>query len=377
MRVAIVTDTFLPKVDGITTVICLLLDHLAERGVETMLFSPYTGAIDAYHQTPVVTAPSVPFPYYPDLRMALPTPSLYRQLIAFEPQVIHFFHPSIFGLATYALSKRSGIPSLVSYHLDYGQVARHFQVGPFNAGFIEPTINFLTRWIMNNSDYNLAPSRFVQNRVREIGVTTEVGLWRRGVNADQFNPRYADPAMRQQLADGHPNDVILLYVGRISTEKQLHHLRPVLEQVPGTRLALVGDGPARPDLEATFAGLPVRFMGYLQGEVLSQAYASADVFVFPSALESFGLVVVEAMAAGLPVVASQVGGVMDVIDEGRTGYTFKPGNVDGLVEGVRRLAADRAKIKTMGQAARAFAETQSWPAMMDEVIDHYARLAAQ
>ena len=377
MRVAVVTDTFLPKVDGITTVICLLLDHLAVRGVETMLFAPYTGAIDAYHQTPVITAPSMPFPFYPDLRMALPTPHIYRELIAFDPQVIHFFHPSVFGLATYALSKRTGIPSLVSYHLDYGRVARHFQVGPFNAGFIEPTINFLTRWIMNNSNYNLAPSRFVQNRVREIGVTAEVGLWRRGVNADQFHPRYANAAMREQLSDCHPNAVILLYVGRISTEKQLHHLRPVLEQVPGTRLALVGDGPALPDLETEFAGLPARFLGHMQGESLAQAYASADVFVFPSALESFGLVVLEAMAAGLPVVASRVGGVTDVVEEGRTGYTFEPGDVAALVEGVRRIAIDRAHRTAMGQAARAFAETLFWPAMMDEVIDHYTRLATQ
>jgi glycosyltransferase involved in cell wall biosynthesis len=183
--------------------------------------------------------------------------------------------------------------------------------------------------------------------------------------------------MREQLSGGHPDDTLLLYVGRISTEKQLQHLKPVLEQVPGTRLALVGDGPARAELEAIFAGTATQFMGYMQGEALSQAYASADMFVFPSALESFGLVIVEAMAAGLPVVASRVGGVLEVIDEGVNGYSFDPGDFPALVEGVRRIAADRATLESMGRAARAFAETQTWPAMMDEVIDHYARLAAQ
>lgn len=377
MRVALFTDTFLPKVDGITTVICLLLDHLAQRGVESIIFAPRTGQIDHYNQTRVVTAPGLPFPYYPDLTMALPTRHTFRELKAFKPQVIHFVHPTIFGLAAYVVVKQMDIPTLVSYHLDYGRVARHYQVGPFNAGFIEPIANFLTRQIMNHADYNLAPSRLIQQRVREIGVTAEVGLWRRGVDVDKFHPRYADAAMREQLADGHADDVLLLYVGRLSAEKQLHHLRAVLEQVPGTRLALVGDGPARAELEAYFAGTRTKFMGYIQGEALSQVYASADVFVFPSALESFGLVVIEAMAAGLPVVASRVGGVMDVIDEGRSGYTFDPGDVTALVEAVRRITRDRACIEDMGQTARAFAETQTWPAMMDEVIEHYARLGGE
>jgi glycosyltransferase involved in cell wall biosynthesis len=160
-------------------------------------------------------------------------------------------------------------------------------------------------------------------------------------------------------------------VGRVSSEKQIDHLKPILERVPGTRLAIVGDGPARADLERYFEGTPTRFMGYMQGQALSEAYASADIFVFPSALETFGLVVVEAMAAGLPVVASRVGGVRDVVQEGRTGYTFEVGDIDALVSGVRQIAASRERIAQMGRAARAFAETQSWPAMMDEVIDIY------
>jgi glycosyltransferase involved in cell wall biosynthesis len=376
MRVALFTDTFLPKVDGISTVICLLLDHLAARGVETIIFSPYTGPIERYNQTRVITAPSVPFPFYPGLHMALPTRRIFRELSAFNPHVIHFIHPSIFGLAAYAfLRRRTRCPALVSYHIDYGRIAQHYKVGPFNARFIEPTINFLTRWIMNQADYNLAPSRLIQQRVREIGVTAEVGLWKRGVDAEKFHPRYSSPEMRALLSDDHPDDVLLIYVGRISPEKRLHDLKTILEQVPGTRLALVGDGPERPALEQVFAGLPVKFMGFMQGEALSQAYASADIFVFPSALESFGLVVVEAMAAGLPVVAARVGGVLDVIDEGRTGYTFAPGDVAGLVEGVQQIARDRACMEQMGRAARAFAETQTWPAMMDEVIAHYERLA--
>ena len=182
--------------------------------------------------------------------------------------------------------------------------------------------------------------------------------------------------MRARLSGGELDAPLLLYVGRLSSEKQIDHIRPALECVPGARLALVGDGPARADLERHFAGLPVIFTGYLSGDALYQAYASADLFVFPSAVESFGLVVLEAMAAGLPVVAARVGGVAEVVRPGETGYIFSPGDTGALAEGVAAIAADRARTRAMGRAARAFAETQAWPAMMDEVIGHYARLAA-
>jgi glycosyltransferase involved in cell wall biosynthesis len=215
----------------------------------------------------------------------------------------------------------------------------------------------------------------IQQDMLRMGVHN-VGLWRRGVDAEKFNPRFRSAEMRQRLSGGHPDDPILLYVGRLSSEKRLEMLKPVLEQIPNVRLALVGDGPAREDLQTAFAGTPTTFVGYLKGEALSQAYASADVFVFPSALETFGLVVVEAMAAGLPVVASRVGGIPDVVEEGITGYTFEVGDTAGLIDGVRRIISQPERIAAMGRDARAFAETQSWPAMMDEVIGLYAHLIA-
>jgi glycosyltransferase involved in cell wall biosynthesis len=281
----------------------------------------------------------------------------------------------VFGLALYELARRAGYPALVSFHVDYARVAQHFRVGPFSAAFIGPPVNALARHVLNSADAVLTPSPAMRDRLVEIGVRREVHLWRRGVDADRFHPRHRSAVMRARLSDHHPDDLLLLYVGRLSPEKRLADLRPALEQVSGVRLALAGDGPARPALERHFAGLPVHFAGYLRGEALAAAYASADVFVFPSALESFGLVVLEAMASGLPVVAARVGGVSEMVVEGVSGWTFAPGDTAALAAGVRRLGSDRARRAVMGQAARAFAETQAWPAMMDEVIGHYARLA--
>lgn len=368
MRVAVFTETFLPKLDGIVRVVCHLLDHLNERGIETIIVAPRLGDIEQYKQTRVVGVSGVPLPLYPELRVGPPTISTYRELKAFQPDVAHFIHPVVIGVPGMVMAKRLGVPTLASFHLDLARMADHHHIG-----FIRPVADYFTRLVFNWADYTLAPSRAVQREMLELGIN-EVGLWKRGVDAQRFHPDYRSAAMRHRLSDGHPEDALMIYVGRLSHEKKVDHIRHVLEQVPGTRLAIVGDGPARESLEQHFAGLPVKFLGYLKGEELSQAYASADLFVFPSALETFGLVVVEAMAAGIPVVSSRVGGIPDVVDEGRTGYTFAPGDVDGLVTGVRRAVSDRGRLAQMGRDARAFAETQSWPAMMDEVIGVYQRL---
>ncbi len=376
MRVAIVTETFLPKVDGIVKVACLLLDHLEKRGIQALVIAPRYGKTQRYKSAPVHSLPSLSLPLYPEAKLGFPTLGLFRDLAAFQPDVAHLFHPVMAGIPSLAMLKWLGVPTVASFHLDYARLARQFHVGGLSLGITRPLIDQLTRRVFNWADYRLAPSQLVQAQMQALGMD-DVGLWRRGVDADAFHPCFRSPVMRAEMSGGHPDDTLLLYVGRLSDEKQLEHIRPALQQLPNTRLALVGDGPARPRLERDFAGLPVSFMGYLRGERLASAYASADIFVFPSRLETFGLVVVEAMAAGLPVLASRVGGVAEVVREGVTGYSFESSNITGLLEGLRAMSRDRDKLRFMSQQARAFAETQSWEVIMDEVIAVYAKLIAR
>lgn len=378
MRVAVFTETFLPKMDGIVRVVCLLLDHLHAQGIETRIFSPRLGEerVTDYNGAKVVTVSGVPIPWYPELRITPPSLTVYRELEAFQPDVAHFFHPVTVGLPGLLIAKSKGIPALTSFHLDLARMALHHSFGPFSLSFLQPMTDYLTKTVFNWSDYSLAPSRAIQQEMLRLGIR-DVGLWKRGVDAQRFNPAFYSDAMRQRMSDGSPDEVLLLYVGRLSKEKHVHKIRPLLDRVPNARLALVGDGPYRAELEQIFAGTKTTFMGYLRGEELSQAYASADIFVFPSALETFGLVVTEAMAAGLPVVASRVGGIPDVVAEGETGYTFEIGDVEGLIAGVQQIARSRERITQMGRAARTYAETQTWGHMMDEVIQHYERLIAE
>lgn len=375
MRLALVTETFLPKVDGIVHVACLLLDHLSRRGIDALVIAPRYGDLDNYKGIPIHSLPSLSLPLYPEARLGFVNMALFRELAAFQPDIAHLFHPAMTGIPTLGMLKWLGIPTLASFHLDYARLAGQFQIGALNLGLAHPLIDHATKSVFNWADYSLAPSKLVQRRMGAIGIN-RVGLWRRGVDASAFNPKFRSRTMRAEMTGGHPDATILLYVGRLSPEKQIEHIRPLLEQLPNTRLALVGDGPARPWLEREFAGLPALFMGYLRGERLSQAYASADVFVFPSRLETFGLVVIEAMAAGLPVVAARVGGVADVVTEGETGYTFASGDIAGLLEGAQKLVASPSQRRWMSRQARAFAETQSWDTVMDELIEVYERLIA-
>ncbi len=373
MRVALVSETFLPKVDGIVKVACLLLDHLAARGIDAMVIAPRYGENQRYKAAPIRSLPSIAVPLYPEARLGFVTAGLFRDIAAFQPDIAHLFHPAMAGMPTMAMLKWLAVPTVASFHLDYARLASQFQVGGLRLDVARPLIDQVTRRVFNWADARLAPSQLVQKQMQALGID-DVGLWRRGVDAAAFHPRFRSPALRAEMSQGCPDDTLLIYVGRLSDEKQLEHIRPALQQLPNTRLALVGDGPARQRLERSFAGLPVSFLGYLRGDRLASAYASADIFVFPSRLETFGLVVVEAMAAGLPVVAARVGGVSEVVREGITGYTFASGDSSGLLQGIQAISQDREHMRRMGQQARAYAETQSWGTIMDELIAVYDRI---
>src|SRR5690606_30903938 len=177
------TETFLPKVDGIVTVICLLLDHLTKRGIDTVIVAPKMG-VDRYNRTPVIGVPGVTFPLYPELRVGPPTLSTYHELKRFRPDIAHFIHPVLIGIPGMLMARRLGIPTIASFHLDLARIAHHY-----NLGLIEPVTDLLTRVVFNAADYALAPSRLVQQEMLALGVK-RVGLWKRGVDADKFNPRY-------------------------------------------------------------------------------------------------------------------------------------------------------------------------------------------
>ncbi|MDW8068341.1 MAG: glycosyltransferase family 1 protein [Anaerolineae bacterium] len=367
MRVALFTEVFLPKTDGVVHTLCHLLEHLARRGHRALLFAPAGGPTD-YAGTPVIGLPALPLPFYPELRLVPPLVDVRQALVDFRPDLVHVFNPVSLGLVGLAVAREMGIPVAASYQTDLPGFVQHWGMGFAR----EPLWNFL-RWIHDQADLNFCPSQSTLQQLASRGFRN-LRVWGRGVDAERFHPRHADPQWRARLSGGHPEAPLVITVGRLSPEKRIGMLRVLGDALPSVRLAIVGDGPARWVLEQRFAGTPTVFTGYLRGADLAAAYASADLFVLTSANETFGNVVLEAMASGLPVVVPHTGGPMDYVRDGVNGLVYPADDPAALVAQVARLVEDRALARRLGIAGRAYAETQTWERVLDRLIADWATL---
>jgi glycosyltransferase involved in cell wall biosynthesis len=367
LRIALFTETFLPKLDGVVTITCLLLDHFKRVGIDAIIFSPGKHVPD-YCGFPVVSIPGLPLPMYPEAALAIPGKRTFATLRDFDPSIVHVINPWLSGVRAIEFTRKLHKPLVVSFHTHLMEMARFYHLG-----FVRGAAWALHRHYYRKADYRWATSKGVVAELEAHGFGP-TGLWRRGVDASIFSDAFRDEAMRRRLTDNHPERTLLLFVGRLAAEKQIEQIRHVLDAVPNTHLAIIGDGPHRPKIEAAFEGANVTFAGYLKGVDLSAAYASSDIFVFPSAIETFGLVIAEAMAAALPVVTSRVGGVPELIESGVNGCVFEVNDIPRMVEYVRELANDPQKRASMGAAARAKVSGLTWPAIMDELIADYLRV---
>jgi glycosyltransferase involved in cell wall biosynthesis len=372
LKIAFFTETFLPKVDGIVTRLTKTVQHLVAAGDEVLIVCP-EGAPDSYMGARVVGVPAMPLPLYPELKLALPRPAVAEALEAFDPHLVHVVNPAVLGLGGIWLAKTKGFPLVASYHTHLPKYLEHYGMG-----MLEPLLWELLKAAHNQARLNLCTSTAMVQELSEKGIQ-HTDLWQRGVDTDLFRPSLRSDAARRTLLGGHSDTgKLLLYIGRLSAEKQIERIRPVLEAMPDARLALVGDGPHRQQLEAQFSGLPVTFVGYLAGEELAAAYASGDAFVFPSSTETLGLVLLEAMAAGCPVVGANRGGIPDIVSDGVNGCLYEPDGPDGgaasLTAAVQRLLGNPAERQSLRQAARAEAECWGWAGATDQLRGFYGRL---
>lgn len=367
LRIALFTETFLPKVDGIVTTLCQTLRQLRSLGHEVLIFAPDGGPAE-FEGFRVVRVRGHAFPSYPELRLALPHASLGRILQEFRPDVIHAAEPALLGIAAlyYGGGNHGGalhVPLVVSYHTDLPKYLAYYGLR-----FLEPRIWRLLRLRHNRAALNLCTSRIMASQLEQHRIP-RVALWPGGVDTDQFQPARRSAAMRSRLTGGHPDSPLLLYVGRLSAEKEIERILPILDANPGARLALVGGGPNRRALEHHFAGRPVEFTGFLRGDELAEAFASSDVFVMPSRTETLGLVVLEAMASGLTVIGARAGGIPEMIDDRVNGFLFD--DEGQAADCVARLLASPEERQAVGRAARMHALDWTWEKATLRLVEHY------
>jgi len=366
MRIAIYTENFLPKIDGVVTRVTRTLDQLRALGHEALVFAPHDPP-PSYAGHRVVRVPAVSFwPWYPELFLGLPRPRLGRELDAFEPDIVHVVNPVILGMWGTLVARQRGLPLLASYHTDITQYATHLKLP-----FLRPVSRVFLREIHNQAHVNLCTSQPMVNSARGLGIR-RVRLWPKAVDTDLFHPSRRDPAMRERLSGGCPDAPLMLYVGRVSAEKRLDWLYAPVTQIPGVRLAVVGSGPAEAALRKRFADTATIFHGYMTGVELAQAYASADVLAFPSDTETLGFAAMESMASGVPAVGARAGGVPDVIRHGENGLLFTPGDLGDLTDQLRRLLTDTALRARLAAVGRRDMERWSWRAATEALVDYYA-----
>ncbi|MBW4566773.1 MAG: glycosyltransferase family 1 protein [Tolypothrix carrinoi HA7290-LM1] len=368
MRIALFTETFLPKVDGIVTRLSHTVDHLQRNGDSVMVIAP-EGGITEYKGAKVYGVTGFPLPLYPELKMALPRPAIGYELEKFQPHVIHVVNPAVLGLAGIFHSKTHNIPLVASYHTHLPQYLHHYGLG-----MLEGFLWELLKAGHNQAALNLCTSTAMMEELTTHGIE-RVNLWQRGVDTELFHPDLASEEMRSRLSQNHPESHLLLYVGRLGAEKEIERIKPILEAIPAARLALVGDGPHRQALEKHFAGTNTNFVGYLTGRDLGSAFASADAFIFPSRTETLGLVLLEAMAAGCPVVAARSGGIPDIVTDGVNGYLFEPeADIQSAITATVRLLEQKQEREIIRQNARREAELWGWASATRQLQDYYQKV---
>lgn len=304
----------------------------------------------------VVNVPGFRFWLYPRIILSFGFRGVYRELKKFRPDVIHLTTPGFLVFAMLAFARLLRIPLMLSYHTHLPVYARKYGLG-----IIVPLIWMYLRFVHNRADFTLTTSpqlceEMISKRIERVG------LWRKGIDTNIFHPKFKTKKMREKLTDGHPNDPLIMYIGRIGAEKNLEFFKGLLERFPKCRLALVGDGPHMGCMKRVLKGTKTVFTGLLRGKELASAFASADVFVMPSESETLGFVVMESMASGVPAIGARAGGVPDLITHGKNGFLFKPNNLDDCEKHLKILLEDRHLRERMGKNARKEAEQYGWEA---------------
>ena len=370
MKIAFFTETFLPKVDGIVTRLTKTIEFLTKNGDEVIVFCP-EGCPDSYKGAKIVGVAAMPLPLYPELKLGLPGPAVSDKLEEFKPDLVHVVNPAVLGLGGIWLAKTNNIPLIASYHTHLPKYLEHYGMG-----MLEPLLWELLKAAHNQALLNLCTSTAMVNELEDKGIQ-RTALWQRGVDTENFRPELRSEKMREKLFGKYQNtDSLLIYVGRLSAEKQIERIKPVLDNIPGACLALVGDGPYRGQLEKIFENTKTNFIGYLSGEELASAYASGDIFLFPSSTETLGLVLLEAMAAGCPVIGANKGGIPDIINNGINGCLYNPDEKDNgersLIEATKKILADKNKKEAMRKEARKEAEQWDWNQATLQLQKYYA-----
>jgi phosphatidylinositol alpha 1,6-mannosyltransferase len=371
LRVALVTSSYNFIADGVALTLNRLVGYLQRQGVEVLVFAPVAHEPAFAHQGTLVPVPSIPLPGRPEYRLALGmTGDVKRQLLDFAPDIIHIAVPDLLGHAALALAKAHRIPAVASYHTRYETYLKHYW-------YLAPLEGLLKRILCRfygQCREVYVPSQSVRDALLANDLKDNFKAWPRGIDTARFGPENRSAAWRARHGIG-ADELVILHVSRLVREKRLDTLTSALNRISFPhRVMIVGDGPDRDYVEQK---LPQAvFAGFLDGEELATAYASSDIFVFPSDSESFGNVTLEAMASGLACVCADATGSRSLVVPGETGFLAPADNAESFARHITVLAEDRELRQRMGEAGRHRSMGFSWEETLARMLGYYRVLLA-
>lgn len=371
-RVGLFTDTH-DEVNGVTSIVKRLAEFCreGERQLDIIACGDTTDTTGRVVKFPAVA--SMRLPEYGDLELSVPP--VLKVIQHCEQQnfdVIHAVTPGPMGLAAFLVSRIMQLPFVSSFHTDVPRCIGRITDDKLN----EEAAWTYTRWFYRRSDLIFAPSAYSCHDLAGHGLDRrKMAVLYQGIDCDRFSPEFAKAERRRALGAGERK--LIMFVGRLSVEKDLRFLAEAYLELAARRedvhLALVGEGPLRAELEEMLGG-KATFTGWLRGQALAEAYAAADVFAFPSTVDTSGQVILEAQASGLPVVLCSEGGAMENIEPGVTGLVSQPRNVEEFNSRIEQLLDDEALRSRMSAAARRAAAARSWEKVFGDLFDTYADL---
>ena len=367
-RIAFFTGAYNHIADGVSLTLNRLVSYLEAHDTEALIFAPTIADPPLEHAGVLAPVPSIPVPQRPEYRISLGlTPNARTLLRTFRPHLFHIATPDLLGYQALRFAGRKGIPAVASYHTHFSSYLKYYGFGKLEAR----SWRYLRRFY-GQCRHVYAPSQSMADALRDQGVEKGLRLWPRGVDTHRFNPSRRDAAWRHAIGvrDDEP---LVSFIGRVVREKGISTFAEVVrsleEQGVPHRSMIVGDGPMLDELRRR---LPrTLFAGRLENGQLARAYASSDVFLFPSDTETFGNVTLEAMASGIPAVCADATGSRTLVKHGETGWLVPAGDAAAFAQAVRRLIQDESERRRMGAAARDAARAYDWNAVMARMVRYY------
>ena len=374
LRVALFSGNYNYVRDGANQALNRLVGHLLDRGAAVRIYSPRTATPAFPSVGKLVGVPSVPLPGRGEYRMPLGlTPRISRDIREFKPTIFHISSPEILGHRAVALARRMDRPVVASVHTRFETYMRYY-----NMAFIEPFVEAALRRLYRRCDAIFAPSESMAQTLRDQRMSYDVGIWSRGVDRNVFKPDARDLGWRRRHAIAD-DEIAIGFLGRLVMEKGLDVFSDTVDRLRlmgvRHRVLIVGQGPAEDWFRRRLPDAV--FAGFQKGADLGRAVASMDILFNPSVTETFGNVTLEAMAAGVPVVAAAATGSSSLVHDGVNGRLVPPGAISGFADALAIYCRDPAARAAAGAAGREASSRYGWDEVNGALVDAYLRLMRQ